>query len=66
MKANPTPFHASVPRLPDEIARVKRLNIEIPIDLRRRLKRKALEKETTVTSIVLALISEYLEGGDEH
>jgi hypothetical protein len=38
-----------------------RLNVDLPKDLYRKLKRRAVDEDTSVTEIVLKLLSEYLQ-----
>jgi hypothetical protein len=37
-----------------------RLNVDIPKDLYRKLKRRAVDEDTSVTEIILKLVNEYL------
>ena len=37
-----------------------RLNVDIPKEIYRKLKRRAVDDDTTVTEIILKLVSEYL------
>lgn len=37
-----------------------RLNVDMPKDVYRKLKRRAVDEDTTVTDIILKLVSEYL------
>lgn len=42
-------------------ARLKRINLNIPDDLRVKLKKQAVDENTSYTQIIIRLIEQYLE-----